>query len=106
MPAPSTLSIANQYTVHFAPGAGGDPLAHGLPQSIRLKAGATLRIQNDDTAVHRMHSNDDAIIPHQPDDATSQQGGVYAVEMLTTGETTIYCHEHGDGGVPTQLIIQ
>jgi plastocyanin len=106
VPAPSTLAIENQYTVHIAPGAGGDPLAHGLPQSIRLKAGAALRFQNDDTTAHRIHSNDDAIIPHEPEGPTAEPGGIYTVQMTTTGETTVYCHDHGDGGVPTQLIIQ
>jgi plastocyanin len=106
VPTPSTLTIANQFTVHIAPGAGGNPLAHGLPQSIRLNAGATLRFQNDDTISHRIHSNDDAIIPHEPEGPTAEPGGIYEVVMSVTGETTVYCHDHDDGSAATQLIIQ
>jgi len=104
-PAPSTLVVANQVTVHIGSGVGTDPSAHdaAFPNEIRIKAGATVRIQNDDGITHRMHG--DNLFPHEDDGAaTANPGGVYEVQMNDTGLGDFYCHDHG--GNPVNIIVE
>lgn len=102
---PGTLNVLNQVTLHIPNGAGGNPAAHGLPATLTVRSGATVRIQNDDASVgtHRIHG--DGVFPHQ-DDPGSGVGGVYEVLMTDTGNGSFYCHDHGDGGNPVALTVQ
>jgi plastocyanin len=103
-PTPATLDILNQVTVHIAAGTGTDGGNHIYPVSeIRVKAGATVRIQNDDGITHRMHG--DNLFPHEDDGApTADPGGVYEVQMNDTGLGDFYCHDHG--GPAVNVIVE
>jgi plastocyanin len=104
VPTPSSLEILNQVTIHIAAGTGSDSGNHNFGMTeVRVKAGATIRIQNDDGIPHRIHG--DNLFPHEDDnDPGANPGGVYAVPMTDTGLGDFYCHDHG--GNPVNVIVE
>lgn len=103
-PTPATLDVLNQVTIHIPAGTGGGSHNFGTT-SVRIKAGATLRIQNDDGTAHVIHG--DNVVPHEDDGAPSADpGGVYAIPMNSTGDGDFYCHTHGDSGEAVSVIVE
>lgn len=92
-PLTSAFTVANTFTVHIKAGTGTGATNHNdiFPQLLKLKTGATLIFQNDDTIVHRIHA--DGGFAHEPNDL--QPGSQYKV--VPTGNATFYCHDHDPG---------
>jgi plastocyanin len=90
--ATATLTVANEYTFAIAPGTGTGlhfgAMSGGL---MRLRAGTTLHIANNDTVGHRIHAGG-GVFEHQPE--TMGPGQSYTVTVLD-GSDTFYCHDHG-----------
>lgn len=90
--ASASLTVTNEYT--FSIGAGtGTGLHFGAMSGglLRMRAGATLHITNNDTTGHRIHAGG-GVFEHQP--ATMAPGASYTVTVLD-GSDTFYCHDHG-----------
>jgi hypothetical protein len=88
------ITVANEYDFPIAAGTGTG--AHWGSMSgglMRLRAGTTLKIQNNDTIPHRVHSGG-GVFPHQ--DASMGPGASYTV-VVQDGSDTFYCHDHGQG---------
>jgi hypothetical protein len=88
------ITVANEYDFPIAAGTGTG--AHWGSMSgglMRLRAGTTLKIQNNDTIGHRVHSGG-GVFPHQ--DTTMGPGASYTV-VVQEGSDTFYCHDHGQG---------
>jgi plastocyanin len=90
--ATATLTVANEYTFSIGDGTGAGlhfgAMAGGL---LRLRAGATLHITNNDTVGHRIHAGG-GVFEHQA--TTMGPGQSYTVTVLD-GSDTFYCHNHG-----------
>ncbi len=90
--ATATLTVANEYTFSITPGTGTGlhfgAMSGGL---LRLRAGTTLHIANNDTVGHRIHAGG-GVFDHQ--EATMGPGQSYTVTVLD-GSDTFYCHDHG-----------
>jgi len=94
------FSIANEVLIHFAPDGTGAG-AHAFPASLTIKAGAKIRLINDDTtSVHRIHG--DGVISHQAFDMTA--GQEYDVTPAQ-GAGDFLCHDHVLAG-QTQVTVQ
>jgi plastocyanin len=100
--ASTVLTVANEYVVAIPAGAGSG--AHQFPGRIDLKLGASLRILNSDTTLHRIHSNGGAGFPHQ--ETSMGQGESYPVTPEDVGGYLFYCHDHGEGTGVTNLVVQ
>jgi plastocyanin len=101
--AATSITVANQYTFPIASGTGTG--AHWGAMSgglLRLRAGATLRIPNNDTIGHRIHAGGGAI-DHQG--STMAPGQAYSV-TVQDGSDTFYCHDHGQGAGEVNLNAQ
>jgi len=100
--ASSLMTVSNEYVLAIPDGSGGGP--HQFPARIDLKLGASLRILNSDTTLHRIHSNGGDGFPHQ--EGSMGQGESYPVTPGDVGGYTFYCHEHGEGTGVTNLVVQ
>lgn len=100
--ASSLMTVANEY-IHAIP-AGSGTGQHQFPGRIDLKLGASLRVLNSDTTLHRIHSNGGPGFPHQ--EGSMGQGEAYVVTPEDVGDYTFYCHDHGEGTGVTNLVVQ
>jgi len=92
--ASATLTVANEYTVAITAGTGTG--AHWGAMSgglLRLRAGSTLHITNNDTIPHRIHAGG-GVFAHEP---TAMGPGQSYTVTVQDGSDTFYCHEHGQG---------
>ena len=87
----SAFTVTNTYTVHIKAGTGTGNHSATFPSLTKLKQGATLVFQNDDTIPHRIHA--DGGFAHEPNDL--QPNAKYTV--VPNGAATWYCHDHDDG---------
>lgn len=101
--ATTSLTVANEYTVSLTSGTGAGPhwgvMSGGL---LRLRAGATLKITNNDTVGHRIHAGG-GVFAHQ--DTTMAPGQSYDVVVLD-GSDLFYCHDHGQGTGEVNVNVQ
>jgi len=100
--ASSVMTVANEYVLSIPAGTGTG--SHQFPGRIDLKLGATLRIANGDTTLHRIHSNGGPGFPHQ--ETSMGQGEAYVVTPEDVGGYLFYCHDHGEGTGVTNLVVQ
>lgn len=64
---------------------------------VKVRVGQTLRIFNDDTIVHRLHTNDDRPCEHQP--ASSRPGESYDCVIINTADPELdLVYDHNSGG--------
>lgn len=96
----ATLTIANEWILHFAPdGTGSDGSLHVFPPQLTIKVGATIRLISDDTTnYHLIHADGGGGLIHQPTYLPGLAAGE-EYDMTLTAPTTltghIYCHSHG-----------
>jgi plastocyanin len=97
----STLNVANQYTLVIPPGTGtAIPHAYtNAPNTLRLRMGASIVFDNQDTVPHRIHG--DGGLDHE-DAGGGQPGAKYT--QTPTGSATWYCHEHNESNAKTYNI--
>lgn len=91
------LVVANEYIIHFHPGASTGPHWGALQATgVHLSSGTTFTIQNDDTVGHIIHANIGNIgIPHQSVAGIGMPpGGAYGAVVNQTGADLIACHSH------------
>lgn len=63
---------------------------------VEVRVGQTLRIVNDDTVVHRLHTNDDRPCLHQPE--SSRPGEFYDCLIINTADPEVdLMYEHNVG---------
>jgi plastocyanin len=101
----SSLNVANEYSIHFAPdGTGSGPHAF-LPVYLQVKLGAKLRfIDDDSTDVHRIHGVGSSGFAHQAFDMS--QGQEYDITPTATiTNTPIYCHDHPGTGTMYVTVV-
>lgn len=92
--ATATLTVANEYTFAITAGTGAGAHFGAMNGGLlRLRAGSTLHISNNDTIGHRIHAGG-GVFPHQ--DNTMGPGQSYTV-TVQDGSDTFYCHDHGQG---------
>lgn len=95
------LDVANEVLIHFAPDGTGSGL-HAFPASLTIRAGAKIRLIDDDTtAVHRVHG--DGVIPTQASDMSA--GQEYDVTPAQ-GVGDFYCLDHLVDAGKTQVTVQ
>lgn len=64
---------------------------------VNVRIGQTLRIFNDDTIVHRLHTNDDKPCEHQP--ASSKPGEFYDCVIINAADPDVdLMYDHNSGG--------
>jgi hypothetical protein len=91
-----SLTLADDIVeFHIAPGTGSKPW--NTPETVvNVKVGQILRVINDDSVVHTLHTFGRPC-PHQPDD--SQPGEFYDCEIKTAADPRVdlmYDHAFGD----------
>ncbi|MBK9031885.1 MAG: hypothetical protein IPL61_11255 [Myxococcales bacterium] len=103
--AAATLTVANDYLISVGAVGGNTHWGAMNGGTIRIKAGTRLRIRNDDTITHRIHTGGGVGgFDHQPTPGTLA-GGTLDV-MPTSGSDTFYCHIHGEGTGSVNLVIE
>jgi hypothetical protein len=88
----TSLVVANEFVLHVVGGTGAHWGAMA-GTTIDLKAGTLLRIVNDDTGSHTIHTTNAIGMPHQPDPGFAT-GGSYTA-TVTPGVEDLFCHVHG-----------
>lgn len=64
---------------------------------VNVKVGQTLRIINDDTIVHRLHTNNDRPCLHQPE--SSRPGDFYDCVIINPADPDVdLMYDHNSGG--------
>lgn len=89
----SNITVANEYVIQMGNGVGAGTHWTGVPFILNLRNGTTLRIVNNDTVSHQIHTGGGIVgLPHQA--AAMAPGGSYVGTIGSTGTDTIYCHIH------------
>ncbi len=90
-----TLAMADDIVeFHIASGTGSKPW-NTQETTVNVKIGQTLRIINDDSVAHTLHTFGKPC-PHQPDD--SQPGEFYDCEITKTADPRVdLMYDHGFG---------
>ena len=96
------LNVLNE--LFLAIPAGSANGGHQFPDTLQLRRGARLTIRNDDTTLHRIHSDGGGGFPHQDNDMATGQS--YSVVPTDAGNYRFYCHTHGEGTGDTTLAVQ
>ena len=108
--ASATLTIANEWILHFAPdGTGTDGSLHRFPTVLlTLKVGATIRLISDDTTTdHIIHADGGGGLVHMNSGGPGLAAGEEWDMTLTAPTTTtghIYCHSHFGPITPVQVV--
>lgn len=84
--------------VEFRIPAGTGLKPWNTPETVvNVQVGQTLRIFNDDTIVHRLHTNEDRPCEHQP--ASSRPGEFYDCVIINTADPEVdLMYDHNSGG--------
>lgn len=92
-----TLSVAEEALVVFRIAAGtGASDWNTAATTVTARVGDTLRIVNDDTMAHRVHT-DGSPFPHQQEDIPPGGSAEFVLESAYDSgvQPTLYCHVHG-----------
>jgi hypothetical protein len=88
----TSLVVANEYVLHVVGGFGAHWGA-AAGTTIDLKAGTLLRIVNDHSVTHTIHTTGAIGMPHQPDPGMAT--GQSYTSTVTAGAEDLFCHIHG-----------
>ena len=93
------LTVADEYVIHLLLGAAATGVHWGAQATngVVVYTNTTVRIQNDDTLPHIIHTNTvDAGFPHQSiAGAGTLPGDSYSGTFSTPGSDKVTCHSHG-----------
>jgi hypothetical protein len=88
----TSLVVANEYVLHVT-GGFNQHWGSAAGSTIDLKAGTLLRIVNDHSATHTIHTTGAIGVPHQPDPGMAT--GESYTGTVTAGVENLFCHIHG-----------